>query len=89
MMFIIIECIFLFIYHSILQKILEHVITAVPASGPQVLQMGKDLAHNLVMGSNELEAKESGHSAIEFLSKLCSIIASKVLTFIPFIQVIW
>ena len=77
--FTILLCIFLFIYHSILQKILEHVITA----GLQVLQMATDLAHNLVMGSNELEAKESGHSAIEFLSKLCSIIASKVLRSIP------
>ena len=88
MVFTIFLCIFLFIYHSILQKILEHVITAVPASGLQVLQMATDLAHNLVMGSNELEAKESGHSAIEFLSKLCSIIASKVLRSIPFIRVI-
>ena len=83
MVFTILLCIFLFIYHSILQKILEHVITAVPASGLQVLQMATDLAHNLVMGSNEVEAKESGLSAIEFLSKLCSIIASKLLRSIP------
>lgn len=54
MVFTILLCIFLFIYHSILQKILEHVITAVPASGLQVLQMATDLAHNLVMGSNKL-----------------------------------
>ena len=62
------------------QQILEHVITAVPASGLQVLPMAKVLAQNLVQGScsSECEAKESGLTAIEFLSKLCSIIASEV-----------
>ena len=61
------------------QKILEHVITAVPASGLQVLQMATPLAQNLVKSSNDLEkAKANGHSAIEFLSKLSSIIASEV-----------
>lgn len=66
--------------NSMVQQILEHVITAVPASGLQVLPMATDLAHNLVRdsGSSEREAKESGHSAIAFLSKMCSIIASEV-----------
>lgn len=66
--------------NSMVQQILEHVITAVPASGLQVLPMATDLAHNLVKGSgsSEREAKESGHSAIAFLSKMCSIIASEV-----------
>ncbi|CAH3144169.1 unnamed protein product, partial [Porites lobata] len=65
---------------SMVQQILEHVITAVPASGLQVLPMEKVLAQNLVQGScsSECEAKESGLTAIEFLSKLCSLTASEV-----------
>lgn len=70
----------LYFLNSMVQQILEHVITAVPASGLQVLPMAKVLAQNLVQGScsSEREAKESGLTAIEFLSKLCSIIASEV-----------
>ena len=62
------------------QQILKHVITAVPASGLQVLPMATVLAQNLIKGScsSEHEAKESGLAAVEFLSKLCSIIASEV-----------
>ena len=70
----------LYFLNSMVQQILEHVISAVPASGLQVLPMAKVLAQNLVQGScsSEREAKESGLAAIEFLSKLCSIIASEV-----------
>ena len=62
------------------QQILEHVTTAVPASSLQVLPMATVLAQNLIKGScsSEHEAKESGLTAVEFLSKLCSIIASEV-----------
>ena len=57
----------LYFLNSMVQQILEHVITAVPASGLQVLPMATVLAQNLVKSS-----------CIEFLSKLCSIIASEV-----------
>jgi len=63
----------------LLQKILEHVITVIPASGFQVLPMAKVLAHNLVKGSSELQtAKENGQSAVDFLANLSSNIASAV-----------
>ena len=70
----------LYFLNSMVQQILEHVITAVPASGLQVLPMATVLAQNLVKSScsSVHEAKESGLTAIEFLSKLCSIIASEV-----------
>ena len=70
----------LYFLNSMVQQILEHVITAVPASGLQLLPMATVLAQNLVQGScsSEREAKESGLTAIEFLSKLCLIIASEV-----------
>ena len=71
--------IFLYYFNSMIQKILEHVITAVPASGLQVLPMATLLTQNLVKGSSDLEkAKDNGLSAIEFLSKLLSILASEV-----------
>ena len=74
-----VSIIFLYYFNSMIQKILEHVITAVPASGLQVLPMATLLAQNLVKGSSELEkAKDNGLSAIEFLSKLLSILASEV-----------
>ena len=70
----------LYFLNSMVRQILEHVITVVPASGLQVLPMAKVLVQNLVQGScsSECEAKESGLTVIEFLSKLCSIIASEV-----------
>ena len=62
-----------------IQRILEHVITAIPAAGPRVLPMAKTLAYKLVDGSCDLQtAKENGRSAIDFLAKLSSVIASEV-----------
>ena len=62
-----------------IQRILEHVITALPAAGPRVLPMAKALAYKLVDGSCDLQAaKENGRSAIDFLAKLSSVIASEV-----------
>ena len=61
------------------QSILEHVVSAIPASGPKVLPMAKVLSQNLVNGSCDLQtAKENGQTAIGFLSKLSSIIALNV-----------
>ena len=57
--------------NSMVQQILEHVITAVPASGLQVLPMATDLAHNLVRDSGSIEREAT------FLSKMRSIIASE------------
>ena len=62
---------------SLLQKILEHVITIIPASGLQVLPVAKVLADKLVTGSNDLQtAKENGQLATNFLAKLSLIVAS-------------
>ena len=42
------------------QSILEHVVSAIPASGPKVLPMAKVLSQNLVNGSCDLQtAKEN------------------------------
>ena len=61
------------------QSILEHVVSAIPAAGPKVLPMAKVLSKNLVNGSCDLQtAKQNGQSAIDFLSKLSSIIALNV-----------
>ena len=61
------------------QRILEHVISAIPASGPRVLPMAKVLAYHLVNSSCDLEtAKENGRSAVDFLANLSLIIASEV-----------
>ena len=66
-----------FIPCSLLQKILEHVITIIPASGLQVLPVAKVLADKLVTGSNDLQtAKENGQLATNFLAKLSLIVAS-------------
>ena len=62
-----------------IQSILEHVVSAIPAAGPKVLPMAKVLSQNLVNGSCDLQtAKENGQSVIDFLSKLSSIIALNV-----------
>ena len=62
-----------------IQRVLEHVVSAIPASGPKVLPMAKVLSQNLVSGSRDLQtAKENGQSVIDFLSKLSSIIALNV-----------
>ena len=64
---------------SLAQRILEHVITAFPAAGPHVLPMAKVLVYKLVDNSSDLEtAKENGRAAIDFLTKLSSIIALEV-----------
>ena len=62
-----------------IQSVLEHVVSAIPAAGPKVLPMAKVLSQNLVNGSRDLQtAKENGQSVIDFLSKLSSIIALNV-----------
>ena len=64
---------------SLVQQILEHVVTAIPAAGPQVLPLAKVLMDKLVDNSSDLEtAKENGRAAIVFLTKLSSIIALEV-----------
>ena len=64
---------------SVVQSILEHVVSVIPAAGPKVLSMAKAISQNLVNGSLDLEtAKQKGQSAIGFLSKLSSIIALNV-----------
>ena len=69
---------FLFLF-SLVQKILEHVITAVPEAGLQVLPMATVLACNLVKASSDFEAaKENGQSAVLFIAKLSKIIAAEV-----------
>ena len=61
------------------QKILEHVITVIPASALQVMPMARVLADNLVKRSTDLQtAKDNGQSAVDFLVKLSTIIASEV-----------
>ena len=61
------------------QKILKHVITVIPASGLQVMPMATVLAHNLVERSADLQtAKDNGRSAVDFLVKLSTIVASEV-----------
>ena len=61
------------------QSILEHVVSVIPAAGPKVLPMAKALSQNLVNGSCDLQtAKQNGQSAIGFLAKLSSIIALNV-----------
>ncbi len=58
---------------SLVQSILKHVIAAIPASGQKVLpMMAKVLAHRLVNG------RDNGRSAVDFLAKLSSIIASEL-----------
>ena len=64
---------------SLVQRILEHVITANPAAGPHVLPMARALVYMLVDNFSDLEtAKKNGRAAIDFLTKLSSIIALKV-----------
>ena len=63
---------------SLVQKILEHVITVVPEAGLQVLPMATVLACNLVKASSDFEAaKENGQSAVVFIAKLSKIIAAE------------
>lgn len=62
------------------QRVLEHVIRVSPESGPKILPMATDLAHNLVRNSSDEETAAEDlhtgcHSAIEFIAKLSSIIA--------------
>ena len=62
---------------------MEHVIRVSPESGPKLLPMATDLAHNLVRNSSDEETSAEDlhtgcHSAIEFLAKLSSIIAVEV-----------
>ena len=60
-------------------SILEHVVSVIPAAGPKVLPMAKALSQNLVNRSHDVQtAKQSGQSAIGFLSKLSSIMAVNV-----------
>ncbi|XP_068728425.1 NFX1-type zinc finger-containing protein 1-like [Montipora capricornis] len=67
------------IHFSVVQKVLEHVISVVPVSALQVFPMAARLAHNQIQGSSDLEsARDNGNSAIKFLEKLSMIIASKV-----------
>ena len=64
---------------SLVQRILEYVVTAIPAAGPHVLPLAKVLMDKLVDNSSDLEtAKENGRAAIVFLTKLSSIIALEV-----------
>ena len=64
---------------SLVQQILEHVVTAIPAAGPHVLPLAKVLMDKLVDNSSDLEtAKKNGRAAIVFLTKLSSIIALEV-----------
>ncbi|PFX18911.1 Helicase required for RNAi-mediated heterochromatin assembly 1 [Stylophora pistillata] len=64
---------------SLVQRILEHVITAFPAAGPHVLPMAKALMYKLVDNSTNFEtAIENGRAAIDFITKLSSIIALEV-----------
>nr|XP_058942771.1 NFX1-type zinc finger-containing protein 1-like [Pocillopora verrucosa] len=64
---------------SLVQRILEHVVTAIPAAGPHVLPLAKVLMDKLVDNSSDLEtAKKNGRAAIVFLTKLSSIIALEV-----------
>ena len=61
------------------QKVLEHVISVVPASGLLVFPMAAMLAHNQIQGSSDLQsARDNGKLAIEFLAKLSMIIATEV-----------
>ena len=54
---------------SLVQRILEHVVTAIPAAGPQVLPLAKVLMDKLVDNSSDLEtAKKNGRAAIVFLA---------------------
>lgn len=64
---------------SLVQRILEYVITAFPAAGPHVLPMAKALMYKFVDNSTNFEtAIENGRAAIDFLTKLSSIIALEV-----------
>ena len=64
---------------SLVQRILEHVVTAIPAAGPHVLPLAKVLMDKLVDNSSDLDtAKKNGRAAIVFLTKLSSIIALEV-----------
>ena len=64
---------------SLVQRILEHVVTAIPAAGPHVLPLAKVLMDKLVVNSSDLEtAIKNGQAAIFFLTKLSSIIALEV-----------
>lgn len=65
------------------QRVLEHVMRVSPESGPKLLPMATDLAHSLVCNSSDEETAAEDlhtgcHSAIEFLAKLLSIIATEV-----------
>ena len=64
---------------SLVQQILECVVTASPAAGPHVLRMAKELVYKLIDNSSDLDtAKENGRAAIDYLTKLSSIIALEV-----------